>query len=276
MQQLFGTQTSENTNASSKFSSAASSVLDGIDGFYTITKQYVLESLGKVKTTTDPEFQSRLDKLHQIKKQYEEISSLGSSFFAQFAALNETMKQFGSKLTEIGVNEKEEFDELLKLGEAYRSVAKASEVDQPRVDRFSKTITAARTKAIDDTYETVKRYEKSRLEYDAYLAKLEEIKRRPGTQKVQDQIAQISEELNRLKTKYEKLRADVIEKVDMLNMKRESDFQQQLKTQQKCLSTFHNAVEVLLSPNQQQIAKVRLSETSSNDTTNGGRLLVFE
>merc|ERR1711970_435861 len=90
---------------------------------------------------------------------------------------------------------------------------------------------------------TVKQYEVSRVEYDAYRSDLDYYREAPKTEVNQMKLAETEASFNTKKTEFEKLRSDVQIKLRFLDENR-------VKVMQKQLLLFHNAVSAYFSGNQ--------------------------
>merc|ERR1711970_718791 len=89
---------------------------------------------------------------------------------------------------------------------------------------------------------TVKQYEVSRVEYDAYRSDLDYYREAPKTEVNQMKLAEVEQSFELKKTEFEKLRSDVQIKLKFLDENR-------VKVMQKQLLLFHNAVSAYFSGN---------------------------
>merc|ERR1711887_357693 len=90
---------------------------------------------------------------------------------------------------------------------------------------------------------TVKQYEVSRVEYDAYRGDLDYYREAPKTEVNQMKLGETETSFNNKKAEFEKLRSDVQIKLKFLDENR-------VKVMQKQLLLFHNAVAGYFSGNQ--------------------------
>jgi len=101
-------------------------------------------------------------------------------------------------------------------------------------------------KTMEDSIDTVRRYETARVEYDAYRSDLEFYATAPKTEVNQNGQRETQEKFERQKEEFEKLRSDVQIKLKFLDKNR-------IKVMNKQLLLFHNAISAYFSGNQKAL-----------------------
>jgi len=200
------------------------------DRMYRTMKEKVFEKIGKVTITEDLVMQNKLDEIQKITSQYDELLSLGRKYCDQFAGIIETTKQLSLYFANGGFREKELSSQMFAVAENYRNNYLQSESYLFTLQKFYGGLQTFRSKAIEDTMETAKRYERSRLEADAYRLKYNELLEveRKGNSVSKDKMDQAKLEADQFRSIYEQLKKDLDEKINTLNDMRILDLQFQL------------------------------------------------
>jgi len=139
--------------------STAGTALSSADMLYQVTKQMVLETVGQRQIISDdPELQAKIERLHEIKKDYEQLVKLGLVFCSQFDALAETMNLLGNQMFEMSLKETANARlNMNKVADAYRNTAKQENSYVNFVRTFYENISLFRDKALEDTFDTLKK-----------------------------------------------------------------------------------------------------------------------
>jgi len=220
---------------------------------YQVTKQMVLETVGKTKPDEDPKMQQQLDRLNEIKAHYEQLSKLGAQFCTQFDALADTSNLLGNHLFHMSLKEKGQCREnVLKLAEGYRTIFKNDQAYGAFIRSFYDNIALFKDKALEDTLETVKRYDEIRFLNEIYTSKyiqlMEQNQKTPGSI-APEKLEEARVDYEQIKAALEKGKDDLTSKIELLHLKRESDLESQSGVHYKNLCAYYfNNSELLSKP----------------------------
>lgn len=206
------------------------------------TKQLISEKLGKSSRTVDIELESQIELLKDVQHKYLNILRLSRALSSHFQHVVVTQQGLGEAFAELAQKSPELQSEFLCNAETQRSLSRHGEVLMAALNFFVSSVNTLVNKTMEDTLLTVKRYEASRIEYDAYRSDLEVILQSAlsGSSSALSE-AQQAHDLH--KAEFEKLRADLSVKLRFLNENR-------VKVMHKQLLLFHNAVSAYFSGNQ--------------------------
>merc|ERR1711962_640224 len=130
--------------------------------------------------------------------------------------------------------------------EAWENLTKSGEQLLAALNFFVSSVNTIVNKTMEDSISTVRQYEVSRVEYDAYRSDLEYYATAPKTEVNQLKQAETLASFNNKKAEFEKLRSDVQIKLKFLDENR-------VKVMHKQLLLLHNAVSAYFSGNQQAL-----------------------
>lgn len=213
---------------------------------YKCTKQLLSEKMGRGTRTVDLELEARIEVLRDTKQKYENIVALMKVFADHFTMMCQTQKVLGEAFGELAGKSQDLQEEFQFNGETQFVLSKNGESLLAAVNFFISGMHTLCSKTMDDTLTTVKRYENSRVEYDAYRVELENLKLAPRTETNLNKQAQAQLNFSKHKDIYERLRSDVGVKLQFLDENR-------VKVMQKQLLGFHNAIVAYFAGNQQQL-----------------------
>ncbi|XP_017779515.1 PREDICTED: arfaptin-2 [Nicrophorus vespilloides] len=207
---------------------------------YKCTKQLMFEKLGKSSRTVDAELEGQIESLRDTQKKYMNILRLARALTNHFYHVVQTQHALGEAFSELAQKSPELQEEFLYNSETQRNLTKNGETLLGALNFFTSSVNTLCNKTIEDTLQSIKQYEASRIEYDAYRTDLESMSTKPdGSMGLED--AQQGYELHR--QQFMKLRAEVAVKLKFLDENR-------VKVMHKQLLLFHNAVSAYFSGNQ--------------------------
>lgn len=183
----------------------------------------------------------RLDELARNELIYSELKARVQNTFRAFHELNKVYRQFGDVLTEIGCREKqpEAGEALRKFGECHRLFEKYGNDMLKSIKLIVSDLGTYISKAIPDTRLTIKKYQNVKFEYLSYCLKIKEM------DDEEKEYYAMHEPLSRVesgnyeyrlmlrcrqsaRSKFSKLRADVLAKVELLDQKHVQHLSSQL------------------------------------------------
>ncbi|XP_055601266.1 arfaptin-2 [Uranotaenia lowii] len=239
-QQLQSTLVEE--SAFIKSGSSALSVLKNWSiSTYKCTKQLMLEKMGKCSRTVDMELESQIEQLRDTQKKYLSILRLTRLFSTHFYHCVKTQQALAEAFSDLAQKSPELQEEFLRNSETQRSLTKNGELLLNALNFFTSSISTLCNKTIEDTIINIRQYEAARIEFDAYRIDLANSKSNSPNNTPNDDI-QVQYE--KYKTSYEKLRADVAIKMQLLDENR-------IKVMHKQLILLHNAIAAYYSGNAQ-------------------------
>ncbi|XP_056297524.1 arfaptin-2-like isoform X3 [Pseudoliparis swirei] len=213
---------------------------------YKCTKQMFSERFGKGSRTVDLELEAQIDMLRETKNKYEHILRLATALTSHFQSMVQTQQALGDTFTELSQKSPELQDEFGYNAETQKLLCRNGEALLSAISFFVSGIDTLINKTMEDTLMTIKLYENTRLEFDAYRSDLEEqsLNPRDGAAMVRIEMAQQDYQIHR--DKYERLRSDVTIKLKFLE-------ENKVKVMQKQLLLFHNAISAYFAGNQEQL-----------------------
>ncbi|ODM99137.1 Arfaptin-2 [Orchesella cincta] len=210
---------------------------------YKCTKQLMFEKLGKTSRTVDTELESRIENLRDIKRRYLQVLGLSRAFTSHFYHVIQTQQALAEVFSDLAQKSPELQQEFLYNAETQRNLHKNGEILLSALNFFLSSVNTLCNKTIEDTILTIRQYENSRLEYDAYRSDLELMLQLPKSEASSAKIEEAQKNFNLYKISYEKLRDDVNIKLQFLDENR-------IKVMHKQLLLFHNAISAYFSGNQ--------------------------
>lgn len=179
---------------------------------YKYTKQMVSEKMGRRTRTVDTELEKHIQGLREMQLRYGNLLKLSKQFTNQFQNIIVTQKLLGEALTELGVKSPDLQEEFAQNAALQKVVSKNGDTLMSALTFFNENLWTLSTKTIEDTIQTIRDYESSRIEYDAYRTDLE-------TQEAQGQSFKTEEArraFNEQKEKFEALRNNLQIKMKFL------------------------------------------------------------
>ena len=183
-----------------------------------VTKQLVSEKFGRGTRTVDLHLDRRIDSLRETQRKYAQLMYLAAQFHTHFGQVIETQKSLAEHFAFMSVRTPQLHAEFHFNSEAQKQVARNGESLLAAVHFFISNTQTVCTKTMEDTLQTVRVYENSRLAYDAYRNDLEEMKKQANTsEKVAARLAASTAEFEAHKQVFEQLRHDVDIKLKLLD-----------------------------------------------------------
>lgn len=213
---------------------------------YKCSRQSLYEKLGKTSRTVDSELESQIDTLRETQRKYSNILRLARALTSHFYHVVQTQSSLGECFSDLAHKSPELQEEFLYNAETQRNLTKNGEQLLAALNFFVSSVNTIVNKTMEDSILTVKQYETSRVEYDAYRSDLEYFAAAPKTEVNQMKLAETQASFNSKRSEFEKLRSDVQIKLKFLDENR-------VKVMQKQLLLFHNAVSGYFSGNQNSL-----------------------
>ncbi|XP_053665363.1 arfaptin-2 [Anopheles marshallii] len=231
---------------------------------YKCTKQIMLEKLGKSTRTVDLELEAQIDQLKETQKKYLSILRLSRAFTSHFYNCMQTQSLLSETFADLAQKSPELQEEFLRNAETQRILTKNGELLLNALNFFISSINTLCNKTIEDTLLTIRQYELARVEYDAYRVDMEQ-QRTGGSEPPQKYSSdEVQKKYEKCKDQYEKLRSDIVVKMQFLEENR-------IKVMHKQLLLFHNAIAAYFAGNANGLEKTlqqfNISLKSPNSVT---------
>lgn len=210
---------------------------------YKCTKQLLSEKLGKSSRTVDAELEAQIESLRDTQRKYSQILRLARALSSHFYHVVQTQQQLGDAFADLAQKSPELQEEFIYNAETQRTLTKNGETLLGALNFFVSSVNTLCNKTMEDTLLTVKQYEASRVEYDAYRSDLEMLTQQPRSEVSSIKLEEAQRNFNGHKAHYDRLRADVAIKLKFLD-------ENKVKVMHKQLLLFHNAVSAYFSGNQ--------------------------
>jgi len=187
----------------------------------------------------------------ETKRHYEHLLKEARQMLIHFAGLLQTQRSLSQSFIELQrmtTTSDELMEQFIRNGECQKILAQNGDVLLNSMNSFVGTLQTLVTKTMEDSLMTIKAYEKARIEYDAYRYDYERVLARnhTGGVKLSNYEENIERQYHHYKERYEKLKADVIVKLRLLDDNR-------IKVMQQQLVSFHNAIGAYFSLTRQQL-----------------------
>ena len=183
-----------------------------------ITKQLVQERFGHGLRTVDADLEHRIENLKDTQKKYTQLVTLTVQFQTHFLSMVDAQKSLAEHFAFLSVRAPELNTEFQFNSETQKVISRNGETLLDALKYFVANLQTIITKTMDDTLQTAKGYDSSRLAYDAYRVECENLQKQAATsQKAASSLAIASVELDKCKKKFEKLREDVDIKLKLLD-----------------------------------------------------------
>lgn len=206
------------------------------------TKQFISERFGKGSKTVDLEMEASIEALRDTQRKYANILKLVRAMTSHFSNVVQTQRTLGESFSELAQKSPELQEEFVYNCETQRTLVKNGEILLGALNFFISSVNTLCHKTIEDTLLTVKQYESSRLEYDAYRTDYEALQNGPREAATQTRLQESKRKFDDHKTKFERLRSDVQIKIKFLE-------ENKVKVMHKQLLLFHNAISAYFSGN---------------------------
>jgi len=220
----------------------------------------MFEKLGKTTRTVDSDLESRIEHLREIKRRYLQLLGLSRAFTSHFYHVTQTQQALAEVFAELAQKSPELQQEFLFNAETQRNLHKNGEVLISALNFFLSSINTLCNKSIEDSIITIKKYESSRIEYDAYRSDLELMLQMPKYEGSSAKIEEAQRNFNIYKCSYEKLREDVNIKLQFLDENR-------IKVMHKQLLLFHNAIAAYFSGNSESLKQFSIKQKALNSSS---------
>lgn len=212
---------------------------------YWHTKQTVIQKLGKEQDSYvvagDSEVDARLEAFRHIQKTCMDILKAVEIYQNRIFALSQDENEMGRFLREQGSQDKSKAGKMMiAVGKAQSYSAQQRLSLRTPLVRLYQEVETFRYRAISDTFQTVNRMELARTDYRAGLLWMANISKEldPEEYKRLDKFREVQGQVRKGKKKFEKLKVDVMQKIDLLSASRCNLLSSTLAAYQQALLKF--------------------------------------
>lgn len=219
---------------------------------YKYTKQLVGERFGHSTRTVDKDLEERIVELKLAKVQYANLLKEARNMLTKFEQLVLCHRNLRTQFQTM-IAQAPELQEQLQSNAATQSVLeKNGEGLLGALRSFVESLTTLVNITIQDTFYTIKNYENSRIEYDAYRNDISTLQNAVQTDITKNKMLELQVIFEDRKQKWEKLKNDTATKMNLLH-------ENKIGVMRSQLDLFNNAVIAYFSGNGDKLNEV-LSE----------------
>merc|ERR1711935_597262 len=195
---------------------------------FRITKQVMNEKLGKGTRTVDFVLEEKIEKIKDTKSRYTRLLELAKLLQTQVAAVQGTKRAMAEVFTDLSHKQRELEGEMLANGQAFNAVNEHSNTLVKTLETFTDGLKTLVERTIQDSLDTITKYEKTRVEFDAYRTNMEEVQMAPRRDMTGHKLREAQMQMDRARAEYERKRQDVAVKLQLLDENRIKVMRQQL------------------------------------------------
>ncbi|XP_041474400.1 islet cell autoantigen 1-like isoform X2 [Lytechinus variegatus] len=221
------------------------SVANRMQQQYWVTKQSMIKKLGRKEDehviAGDSELDAKLEVFKSIQNTCMEMLRIIEKYQDNLCALSQEEGGMGRFLKQCSSVDKTRAGKMMAaVGKAQTSSSEQRLALRPPLARLYQEIETFRYRAISDTLMTINRMEGARLEYRAALLWMKDISKEldPDTYKQLEKFRKVQAQVRSTKARFEKLKNDVCQKVDLLGASRCNLFSHTLASYQNTLLHF--------------------------------------
>lgn len=194
-----------------------------------------------------------LKNLRDVKYRYENMLSLATVLTNNFQNTVNTQKSLCETFSSLAQRSPELIEEFSSNSEIQRQLVRQGEILIHDLGLFTSNLRTLCRKTIEDTLLTIRNYEAARLEYDANKFDLDYLKSVPPKEQKLHEVANLEQEVNNYKIRYENLKKDVAIKIKFLDENRAKVMRKHLVLFQKAISSYFKGNYEALSSTMKKI-----------------------
>jgi len=222
-----------------------SSAIGKIKEEYWLTKQKIIKKFNRKEDTHvvagDADLDSKLEVFHSIQQTTLDLLRILEKYQDRICGLSGEENAMGRFLKTHSQTDKSRAGKMMAaVGKVQSYSAQQRLGIRTPLQRLQQEVETFRQRAIADCAVTLQRMEKARTEYRAALLWMKDISENldPDTHKQLEKFRTVQGQVRRTKTRFDKLKVDCIQKIDLLAASRCNMFSNVLTSYQSCLITF--------------------------------------
>ncbi|CAF1126326.1 unnamed protein product [Adineta ricciae] len=211
---------------------------------FKFTRQVLHERMGQGIRTQDVELEQKIEVFRETKRQYEYLLKEARQMSIHFAGLLQTQRSLSQSFIELQRMSSATFDlceQFAQNGHCQRVLAHNGDALLNSMNSFVGALQTLVSKTMEDTLMTLKAYERSRIEYDAYRSDYEAVltQNPSGGVTLSNLEKNIERQYNHYKERHEKLKTNLTVKLRLLDDNRIRVMQQQLVSFHKAIGSYY-------------------------------------
>lgn len=222
-----------------------SSAIGKIKEEYWLTKQKIIKKFNRKEDTHvvagDADLDSKLEVFHSIQLTTLDLLRILEKYQDRICGLSGEENAMGRFLKSHSQTDKSRAGKMMAaVGKVQSYSAQQRLSIRTPLQRLQQEVETFRQRAIADCSVTLQRMEKARTEYRAALLWMKDISENldPDTHKQLEKFRTVQGQVRRTKTRFDKLKIDCIQKIDLLAASRCNMFSNVLTSYQSCVITF--------------------------------------
>ncbi|CAL2036797.1 unnamed protein product [Caenorhabditis brenneri] len=231
-------------------------------GTFKNSKQQLLEHMGKIDKTVDPEFEAQCEVLKDIHRRYGHVVAAAKNFSQVLAQMAEAEKKFSESFYQLSLKEEQIKAQCTMTSETMRGVGEQAASLDACLRYFISSMETVYNQTITDTLHTIYNTESARIEYDVDRNDISAATNPPQGQPVKSLPAGASEKCEEKKSKYEKLKSDAKIKMRLLEENRISVVATQLEKLQLALAAYYSGNAKLLEASVRELSILQAPQPS--------------
>ncbi|CAI5444336.1 unnamed protein product [Caenorhabditis angaria] len=228
-------------------------------GTFKNSKQQLLEQMGKIEKTQDPEFEAQCEQLKDIHRRYGQIVVASKNFSNILAQMAEAEKQLSESFYQLSLKEEALKAQCTTTSETMRGVGEQASSLDTCLRFFISSMETVYNQTITDTLHTIYSTESARIEYDVDRNEISSAQESPNSKTLP---AGATEKCQEKREKYENLKKDVRIKMRLLEENRISVVASQLEKLQTALAAYYSGNAKLLEKSVRDLNSIQIPQPS--------------
>ncbi|CAI4231275.1 unnamed protein product [Auanema sp. JU1783] len=230
-------------------------------GTFKNSRQQLLEQMGKIDKTVDPEFEQECEHLKDLHRRYGAVVVAARQFSNVLVQLSAAEKAMGESFYQLSLKENIIKTQCSSVSDNMRRIGEQANSLDSCLKYFVSSMETLYSKTITDTLDTIFGTEAARIEYDVFRHELAGLQSQSTASPTAIQEAQEKAEAH--KEKYESLKTDVRVKLRLLEENRVGVLSSQMEKIQKALAAYYSGNAQVLSIAVEELAAISQTQYTS-------------
>ncbi|CAI2348413.1 unnamed protein product [Caenorhabditis sp. 36 PRJEB53466] len=231
-------------------------------GTFKNSKQQLLEHMGKIDKTVDPEFEAQCEVLKDIHRRYGLVVSAAKNFSQVLSQMAEAEKKLSESFYQLSLKEEQIKAQCTTTSETMRGVGEQAASLDACLRYFISSMETVYNQTITDTLHTIYNTESARIEYDVDRNEITSATIPAQGQQPKSLPVGASEKCEEKKGRYEKLKSDAKIKMRLLEENRISVVAVQLEKLQSALAAYYSGNAKLLESSVRELSMLQTPQPS--------------
>ncbi|KHJ90950.1 Arfaptin-like domain protein [Oesophagostomum dentatum] len=230
-------------------------------GTFKNSRQQLLEHMGKIDKTVDPEFEKECEGIKELHRRYGSVVTASREFTNLLSQLSQAEKSLAESLHLLSVKETAITSQVATTSDSMRRIAEHATALENCLRYFLSSIETLHGKTIVDTLDTIYSTEAARIEYDVLRHELNALQSHATASPTAIQVA--ADRANQQRDKYEQLKADVrVREMRLLEENRVQVMTKQLEKLQGALAAYFTGNAELLASSVAELCALSVPSSS--------------